>query len=159
MLTAEEQMELETLKKHGARIRELAKSTGHSHNPVRRYRRGGEAAASPKPAEKLDPFKVYIVVRMKAAAPFREICELGYRGGETRVKQFVRGLVSAPASEPVVHFETEPGRQMQVDRASVGRGRDKLKMFIAALGWSRAAYVEFRAPVTAADQARRHYAK
>lgn len=155
MLTAEEQMELEILTKHGASIRELAKATGHWRNTVRRYLRGGEAAAkrkpAPKRAEKLDPFKDYIVARMKAAAPdripatvlFREIRERGYSGGETRVKQFARGLVSTVAAEPVVRFETEPGRQMQADWASVGRGGDKFKVFIATLGWSRAAYVEF----------------
>jgi transposase len=155
MLTAEEQMELDILKKHGASIRELAKATGRSRNTVRRYLRGGEAAAQrkspPKRAEKLDPFKDYIVARMKAAAQdripatvlFREICERGYSGGETRVKQFVRGLVPAPAVELIVRFETDPGRQMQADWASVGRGGDKLKVFIATLGWSRAAYVEF----------------
>lgn len=155
MLTAEEQMELEILSKHGAGIRELAKATGHSRNTVRRYLRGGELAgkrkAGPKRAEKLDPFKDYIVARVKAAAPdripatvlCREIRERGYAGGETRVKQFVRGLVPAVAAEPVVRFETEPGQQMQADWASVGRGGDKLKVFIATLGWSRAAYVEF----------------
>ncbi len=155
MLTAEEQMELEILKKHGASIRELAKATGHSRNTVRRYLRGGETAAvrklAPKRAEKLDPFKDYIVARMKAAAPdripaavlCREIQERGYSGGVTRVKQFVRGLVPAAEPKPLVRFETEPGRQMQADWASVGRGDDKLKVFIATLGWSRAAYVEF----------------
>ena len=155
MLTAEEQMELEILKKHGASIRELAKATGHSRNTVRRYLRGGESAAkrkpAPKRAEKLDPFKDYIVARLKAAAPdripatvlCREIRERGYAGGETRVKQFVRGLVPTVASAAVVRFETEPGRQMQADWASVGRCSDKLKVFIATLGWSRAAYVEF----------------
>jgi len=155
MLTAEEQMELEILKKHGASIRELAKATGRSRNTVRRYLRGGETVAVRKPvpkrAEKLDPFKDYVIARMKAAAPdripaivlFREIRERGYSGGETRVKQFVRGLVPAAEPEPVVRFETEPGRQMQADWASVGRGGEKLKVFIATLGWSRAAYVEF----------------
>jgi transposase len=122
---------------------------------VRRYLRGGEAAGVRKPAgkrpEKLDPFKDYIVERMKAAAPdripatvlYREIRERGYEGCETRVKQFLRGLVPAAAPDPVVRFETEPGRQMQADWASVGRGGNKLKVFIATLGWSRAAYVEF----------------
>jgi transposase len=32
---------------------------------------------------------------------------------------------------------------MQADWATVGRGADKLKVFIAPLGWSRATYVEF----------------
>lgn len=155
MLTAEERMELEVLKKHGAGIRELARVTGRSRNTVRRYLREGEAAAvrkaGPKRLEKLDPFKDYIVERVKAAAPdrilaavlFREIKARGYGGGETRVKQFVRGLVPAPAPEPVVRFETEPGHQMQADWATMGRGGDKLKVFIATLGWSRVAYVEF----------------
>jgi transposase len=155
MLRAEERMELEVLKKHGASIRELARATGRSRNTVRRYLREGEAAATrkaaPKRAEKLDPFKDYIVDRLKAAAPdripavvlYREICGRGYEGGETRLKQFVRGLTPTPAAEPVVRFETEPGHQMQADWATVGSGGDKLSVFIATLGWARATYVEF----------------
>jgi transposase len=46
----------------------------------------------------LDPFKAYIVDRVKAAAPdripavvlFREIKARGYEGGETRAKQLTR---------------------------------------------------------------------
>ena len=130
MLTAEERMELGVLRKHGAGIRELARVTGWSRNTVRRYLREGDAGAvrkaAPKRAEKLDPFKAYIVDRVKAAAPdripavvlFREIKARGYEGGETRLKLFVRGLVPAPTSAPVVRFETEPGQQMQADWAS-----------------------------------------
>src|SRR5271168_3899177 len=155
MLKAEEQMELAVLKKHGASIRGLSRSTGQSRNTVRRYLRGGDAVAkrkpAPKRAEKLDPFKAYIVGRMKAALPdripatvlFREIKERGYQGGETRVKLFVRGLTPLPAAAPAVRFETTPGHQMQADWATVGRGADKLSLFIATLGWSRQAYVEF----------------
>jgi transposase len=32
---------------------------------------------------------------------------------------------------------------MQVDFATIRRGCDRLSVFIATLGWSRAAYVEF----------------
>ena len=42
MLKAEEQMELAVLKKHGASIRGLSRSTGRSRNTVRRYLRGGD---------------------------------------------------------------------------------------------------------------------
>jgi transposase len=155
MLKAEEQMELAVLGKHGTSIRELARMTGRSRNTVRRYLRGGEATATrkvaPKRAEKLDPFKPYIVGRLEAAAPdripaavlFREIKVRGYSGGETRLKQFVRGLAPVPPSPPIIRFETEPGHQMQADWATVGRGADMLKVFIATLGWSRASYVEF----------------
>ena len=155
MLKVEGRMELAVLRKHGASIRELARVTGHSRNTVRRYLRGGEATGARKPArkrtEKLDIFKDYIAARMRAASPeripaavlFREIKERGYQGGETRVKQFVRTLVPAPAPEPVIRFETEPGEQMQADWATVGRGTERLSVFIATLGWSRMAYIEF----------------
>ncbi len=59
------------------------------------------------------------------------------------MKQFVRTLVPAPVPEPIVRFETEPGEQMQADWATVGRGAERLSVFIATLGWSRMAYVEF----------------
>jgi transposase len=155
MLKAEEQMELVVLKKHGESIRSLSRSTGRSRNTVRRYLRGGEAATTRKPArkraEKLDPYKKYILDRMAAAAPdvipaavlLREIQGRGYDGGYSRVKQFIRGLVPAAVPEPVVRFETDPGQQMQADWATVGSGTAKLKVFIATLGWSRMAYVEF----------------
>ena len=80
MLKAEERMELAVLKKHEASIRGLSRSTGRSRNTVRRYLRGGDAVAkrkpAPKRAEKLDPFKAYIVGRMKAAllTAFRRQC-------------------------------------------------------------------------------------
>ena len=155
MLKAEEQMELVVLKKHGESIRELARSTGRSRNTVRRYLRGGEAAATrkaaPKRAEKLDPFKSFIVERLKAAAPdripgtvlLREIRAHGYAGGYTGLKVFLRGLIPEAPPDPVVRFETEPGHQMQADWASVGRGAEKLSVFVGTLGWSRVAYVEF----------------
>ena len=46
MLTAEEQMEMVVLKKHGASIRALTRTTGRSRNTVRRYLRGGADAAT-----------------------------------------------------------------------------------------------------------------
>ena len=144
MLKAEEQMELAVLKKHVGSIRGLSRLSGRSRNTVRRYRGGEEVAkrkSGPKRAEKLDPFKAYIVDRMKAALPeripatvlFREIKELGYEGGETRVKLFVRGLTPRPAA-PAVRFETTPGHQMQADWATVGRGADKLSLSLRRWG-------------------------
>lgn len=148
-------MEIAVLKKHGESIHGIARSLGVSRNTVRRYLRGGDAAATRKPGpkrpEKLDPYKDYIADRMKAAAPdiipaavlLREIQARGYDGGYTRLKMFVRGLSPAPKPDPVVRFETEPGHQMQADWATVGHASDKLKVFIGTLGWSRTAYVEF----------------
>lgn len=155
MISAEGRTEISVLNKHGMSIRGIAEATGLSRNTVRRYLRGGETAAARKPAakrrEKLDPFKDYIVERLQAAAPdtipavvlFREIRARGYDGGETRVKDFVRGLRPEPKPDPLVRFETEPGCQMRADWATVGRGHERLKAFIATLGWSRATFIRF----------------
>ena len=59
------------------------------------------------------------------------------------MKPFVRGLLLLPASAPIVRFETEPGRQMLANWATVGRGTDQMSVFIATLGWSRTSYGEF----------------
>jgi transposase len=65
-LAAEERTELGVLKKHGAGILKLARVTGWSRNPVRRYLREGDAVAvrktAPKQAEKLDPFEADIFI-------------------------------------------------------------------------------------------------
>ncbi len=155
MLTVEERMEISVFAKHGMSIRAIAKATGASRNTVRRYLRGGDDVAARKPtprrATKLDLHRDYIVERMEAAAPdvipatvlLREIRQRGYDGGYTQLKEFVRGLRPAPRPDPVVRFETDPGCQMQADWATIGHGRDKLRVFVATMGYSRAAYVEF----------------
>ena len=134
--------------------RDRARRRGVSRNTVRRYLRD-EAAARYKPRPprptKLDPFKDYITERLAAAAPeripasvlLRELRERGYAGGYTMLKLFVASLRPKQAAEPVIRFETEPGEQMQVDWAVIRRGGNRLSVFVATLGWSRAAYVEF----------------
>jgi transposase len=47
----------------------------------------------------------------------REIRELGYAGGYTAVKDFVREIRPSQAAGFEVRFETPPGRQAQVDFA------------------------------------------
>src|SRR5262249_57593206 len=43
----------------------------------------------------------------------------------------------------MVRLEAGPGEQMQIDWAVIRRGSNRLSVFVATLGWSRAAYVEF----------------
>ena len=154
MIGVELAMEIRVLAKHGKGVREIARETGASRNTVRRYLRSEEAVRYPPRAArptKLDPYRDYIVERLRAAAPetipatvlLSELREGGYTGGYTAVKRFAVSLRAAPPAEPVVRFETEPGRQMQADWAVIRRGGDALSVFVATLGWSRAAYVEF----------------
>jgi hypothetical protein len=147
-------VEIRVLAKHGKGVREIARELGVSRNTVRRYLREPEAerySARPPRASKLDPHKRYIVERVSAAAPdvlpasvlLSECRARGYAGGYTMVKVFVAGLKASSTPEPVVRFETGPGEQAQVDWATIRRGSDRLSVFVATLGWSRAAYVEF----------------
>jgi transposase len=73
---------------------------------------------------------------------YRELQERGYEGGLTQVKAFLAPH-KRKEPEPVVRFETEPGRQMQADFTTVRRGRQRLLAFVASLGYSRATFVRF----------------
>ena len=153
MLVAEEAVEIRVLRRQGKSIREIARVLEVSRNTVRRYLRGAglphyEREARPS---KLDPYKHYIAERVKAAAPewipatvlLRELRGRGYPGGISILKDHLATLKPVATPEPLIRFETESGRQLQVDFATIRRGRDRLSVFIAPLGWSRAAYVEF----------------
>jgi transposase len=153
MLAAEEAVEIRVLRRQGRSIREIARMLEVSRNTVRRYVRGGALPRYQREARtsKLDSYKHYIEERVKAARPewipatvlLRELRGLGYPGGITILKEHLARLRPVAKAEPVVRFETEPGRQMQCDFATIRRGRDRLAVFIATLGWSRASYVEF----------------
>jgi len=154
MVGVEAALEIRVLHRHGKSIREIARETGVARNTVRRYLRDEEAARyKPRPprSTKLDPFKAYVAERLGSAAPewipasvlLMELRERGYSGGYTMLKLFVASLRPQQAVEPVIRFETGPGEQMQVDWAVIRRGSNRLSVFVATLGWSRAAYVEF----------------
>jgi transposase len=154
MLGRELALEIRVLAKHGKGVREIAREVGVSRNTVRRYLRDPEAGRyrtrPPRPG-KLAAFEAYIAARVAAAAPerleatvlLRELRERGYTGGYTTLKDHLARLRPVTASDPVVRFETAPGERMQVDWATIRRGSDRLSVFVATLGWSRAAYVEF----------------
>ena len=152
MLVAEEAVEIRVLKRQGKSIREIARTLGVSRNPVRRYLRSEGLPRYERDARpsKLDRYKQYINERAKAAAPdwipatvlLRELKALGYQGGYSILKDYLATLRPVAEPEPLIRFETDPGRQMQADFATIRRGRERLSVFIATLGWSRAAYVE-----------------
>ena len=153
MLTQEQAVEIKVLMRRGAGIREMARELGCSRNTVRRYLREPAAQQySPRAARstKLDPYKDYLLGRIEAARPhwipgvvlLREIQEFGYPGGVTQLKEFLSTHRQAQP-EPVVRFETAPGKQMQADFTHIRKGRDPLVAFVATLGYSRASWVRF----------------
>ena len=154
MLDQESLVDIHVLHRQGCSVRGISRQLGISRNTVRRYLRDiaqspdyGPRAARPS---KLDPFKPYLRERIEAAKPYwipavvlcRELQTRGYDGQEGIVKNYVRQFKPI-TKEPVVRFETAPGQQMQVDFTAIKRGRDKLKGFVATLGYSRACYVCF----------------
>lgn len=146
--------------RRGEGVREIARQLGCSRNTVRRYLRDVDARRygprAPR-ACKLDPYRAYVLERVEQARPrwipatvlLRELIERGYAGGISQLKAFLAPLKKAE-SEPVVRFETPPGRQMQADFTVVRRGRDPLLALVATLGYSRATFVKF----TTAEDAR-----
>lgn len=139
--------------RRGEGVRSIAKQLGCSRNTVRRYLREDEAKRyGPRAPRlcKLDPFKQYLHERVEQARPrwipatvlLREIEGRGYEGGLTQLKQWLSPLKKIEP-EPVVRFETEPGKQMQADFTTVRRGRDPLIALVATMGYSRATFVKF----------------
>lgn len=154
MVGVEAALEIRVLHRHGKGVREIAREMGVSRNTVRRYLRDEDAVrykARPPRATKLDAFKGYVTRRLAAAAPDRipasvllvELRDRGYAGGVTMLKEFIASLRPPAGPAPIIRFETQPGQPMQVDWATIRRGADRLSVFVATLGWSRATYVEF----------------
>ena len=154
MVLAEGVMEIRILKRQGLSVREIARRTGHSRNTVERHlRREGNPVYTARPVMpgKLDAYKAFVSERVIAAHPERlpgtvllgELRARGYTGGITILREHLAVLRPVMPVEPVVRFETEPGRQMQVDWAVIRRGADPLSVFVAVMGYSRTAYVQF----------------
>ena len=148
-------MQIKILHKQGKSLRAIACELGCSVNTVRKYLQSeqppGYRPRTTRPS-KLAPFEDYLRERIAAAAPdwipatvlWRELCEQGFDGAERTVRQFVATLKPQPAPDPLVRFETAPGDQMQVDWIEFSRRKGApLYAFVATLGYSRAAYVEF----------------
>lgn len=77
----------------------------------------------------------------------------GYTGGMTILRDYARVLRSRIITRAVRRFETEPGRQAQVDWKECGRweidGREqKIYAFVMLLGYSRRPFVLFTTDMT-----------
>lgn len=152
MLTLEEVVTIEVLTKQGRGLREIARELGVSRNTVRKYLRDGKLpqyTARPVRPAKLDAFEPYLRERLaldprlQASVLCREIRERGYDGAESMVRVRVAALKPKAPVEPVVRYETEPGRQMQVDYAEFRHGGITVYAFVATLGFSRRLFVRF----------------
>ncbi|MCP4341374.1 MAG: IS21 family transposase [Desulfobulbaceae bacterium] len=154
MLVKELFVDILVMHKQGNSIRSIAIELGVSRNTVRHYISNPQVPEYKKRADRgsiLDPYKPYILQRIEAAHPqwipatvlFDEVKKQGYPGGITVVRDFVATQKPKVKADPLVRFETEPGKQMQIDFTTIRRGKRTLKAFVATLGYSRACYVHF----------------
>lgn len=155
MLNQEMVVTIKVLKKQGLSIKRIARETGLSKNTVKKYLRADGIASryerKVQRPSKLEPFKDYIRARIAAAHPdwipatvlLDEITEQGYEGKIRILSAFISTLKPTSPADPLVRFETPPGKQMQVDFTIIRRGKTPLKAFVATLGYSRASYVKF----------------
>lgn len=112
---------------------------------------GEQVRYGPRPPveHKIDPYVGIIQSRLgefpklSAVRLFDEITAAGYQGGYTQVKEYVREVRPKRAPEPVVRFETDPGKQAQVDFAHFRFPWGVRWCLLVVLGYSRFLWVGF----------------
>jgi transposase len=155
MLNKEDFIVIHALKDKGYNISEIANLMKLDRKTVRK--RLNETELHPtvrnvlKPS-KLEPYKSYITEfisrsdkRIPYSAILDDIKEMGYQGGRTILLDFLteeyRKL--SPIAEPIIRFETEAGKQMQIDWTTIRSGAEPIYAFVATLGYSRCTFVYF----------------
>jgi transposase len=102
----------------------------------------------PRPT-RLDPYKAIIRERLEtypelsAVRLFEEVKSAGYEGSLTQLKAYVRRVRPTPSVDPVVRFETPPGKQAQVDFAEFRFPWGKRFGLLVVLGYSRLLWLRF----------------
>lgn len=133
----------------------IAQMLGVSDRTVRTYLKEHPCGRKkPVRPSKLDPFKLFIEEQLEKNPSYNgellyeRIVAQGYQGRKTVMKAYVAGLRRKLSQQAVIRFETEPGRQAQVDwkefgRQSVDGYETKLYAFVMVLGYSRMPFVRF----------------
>lgn len=143
--------------RQGVSITEIRRMTGLSRDTIRKYlseKPDGSPEYGPRSERggKLAPFREYLEKRRQAGVwnavvLLRELRERGYTGGYTLVKEYLEPHRESARAAAVRRFETEPGRQAQLDWGDLGyleQGGEtrKLYCFVMTLGYSRAIFAD-----------------
>ena len=128
MLKMEEWLLIRDLYSQGFSISKIARQTGYARETVRKYlnkKTVPEPQKRPGRKSKLDPYKPYILEKLNegpytASRLYREIKEMGFDGGKTIVKDFVREVRPKQGVPAILRYETKPGVQAQVDWGELG---------------------------------------
>jgi transposase len=148
------------LNSEGLSVRAIALKTGLNRRTVAKYLRRGLSGPVYGPRQPrgsvLDGFKGYIDCRLEAFPGLsairllREIAEMGYRGGYTTIKDYIRQVRPPDETGWEHRFETPAGKQAQVDFALFKvcflDDPDQIRhvwLFSLILGFSRHQYCRF----------------
>jgi transposase len=135
-------------------IKSIARELSISKNSVRKYLRAEpKGKQNRKKGSKLDPYseKIKALIdehNILAVRILEEIRKMGYDGGYTILKEYCHELRKDWRIQAVYRYETDPGKQSQVDFGEFGHididgKRRKLYAFSMILGYSRMRCVEF----------------
>ena len=136
----------------GKGIKPIARELGLDPKTVRKVLRPKGQSQPPRRPSLLDPFRPLIrhLVQEKDLTAVRileEIKAVGYQGGYTILKDYVRTLRPKSRRRPHLRFETEPGVQGQVDLSPytvlLGETPTKVVAFSFVLGFSRWQFLRF----------------
>jgi transposase len=164
------------LARQGLAVSAIARRTGYDRKTIRKYVERGLEPPVYKPREPspslLAPYEAFLRERVErfpeltSRRLWREVRELGFRGGYSTLTEFLRG-VRPPGNDGVFErrFETPPGRQAQVDFAFFKTeftdepGAERIIwLFSLVLGHSRMMWARFVAQQDLATVLRCHVA-
>lgn len=151
-------MEIRNDRQKGLSYTEIARKYNIDPRTAKRYAqcdtRPVYSLSGPKPS-KLDAYKEQICLWLEEA-PYsaqrilEKIQEMGFEGGHSIVREYVRNKKEQLDEKATVRFETMPGLQGQMDwgffenHTVLENGQQKkLYCFLLVLGYSRMRYIEF----------------
>ena len=159
---------IRNLKEMGMSNREIARQLGVSRNTVSRMLRKTRIQEKKKRhrGSKLDPYREKIRElinkhNLSSVRILEEIRKIGYNGGYTILKEYCRELRKDRRIQAVYRYETDPGKQSQVDFGEFGHididGKSrKLYAFSMIPGYSRMRYAEFTTDISTENVIRMH---
>jgi len=144
-----------TFKKLGYKQFQIAERLGVTDRTVRNYLKHPPAPRlQVSKHSKLDPFKPLIdsIISLdpfhNCILLFKRLVNMGYNGKISIMRKYAAMVRKKVIIEAVIRFETEPGRQAQVDwklyhRQLSDGTRQKVYAFVMLLGFSRNPFVKF----------------
>ena len=156
------------MKDQGLSISEISRGLGISRTTVRRYLKSGKVPKYHRdPAGSMIELYLPLVremidqLNLSAVRIYEELRKKGFKGSYSLVKQYSRPMRNDRKILAVYRYETDPGKQSQVDFGEFGYididGKHrKLYAFSMILGYSRMRYVEFTTDISTENVIRMH---